>query len=48
MMPLTKSVSASVIAGLDRLAPTIAHSPLVRVRGSENQAIGGLFVSYGF
>ena len=48
LMPLTKSVSASVIAGLDRLAPTIAHSPLVRVRGSENQAIGGLFVSYGF
>jgi MipA family protein len=48
MVPWTKAVSFSVIAGFDRLAPLVANSPLVRVRGSENQALGGLFLSYGF
>ena len=48
MVPWTKAVSFSVIAGFDRLAPPVANSPLVRVRGSENQALGGLFFSYGF
>ncbi len=48
MVPWTKAVSFSVIAGFDRLAPPVANSPLVRVRGSENQALGGLFLSYGF
>ncbi|MFZ4858402.1 MAG: MipA/OmpV family protein [Desulfuromonadaceae bacterium] len=48
MVPWTKAVSISVIAGFDRLAPPVANSPLVRVRGSENQALGGLFLSYGF
>jgi outer membrane protein len=48
LMPLTKSVSVSLIAGYDRLAAPVANSPLVKERGSENQAIGGLFVSYGF
>ena len=48
MIPWTKAVSFSVIAGFDRLALPVANSPLVRVRGSENQALGGLFLSYGF
>lgn len=48
LIPLTKSVSVSVIAGFDRLARPAASSPLVRNRGTENQAIAGLFVSYGF
>ncbi len=48
LMPLTKSVSVSLIAGFDRLPSPVANSPLVKVRGAENQAIGGLFVSYGF
>ena len=48
LLPLTQSVSISVIAGFDRLASPVADSPLVSVRGSENQAVGGLFISYGF
>ncbi|MFZ4858407.1 MAG: MipA/OmpV family protein [Desulfuromonadaceae bacterium] len=47
-MPWTKTVSVSVIAGFDRLASPVADSPLVRTRGSENQFLGGLFLSYGF
>ena len=48
LYPLLKSVSVSIIAGFDRLAPPVANSPLVRIRGSSNQAIGGLLVSYEF
>ncbi len=45
---LTTSVSISAVAGFDRLAPTVANSPLIQVRGSENQAMGGVFVNYEF
>jgi outer membrane protein len=48
MVPWTKAVSISVIAGFDHLASPIADSPLVRIRGAENQAFGGMFLSYGF
>ncbi len=48
MVPLTKAVSVSIIAGLERLAPPVANSSLVRDRGSANQAMGGVIVSYGF
>jgi outer membrane protein len=48
LMPLSRAASLSVIAGYDRLAPPVTDSPLVRERGSANQAIGGLFFSYGF
>ncbi len=48
MVPWTKAVSFSVIAGFDRLASPVADSPLVRIRGAANQAFGGLFFSYGF
>ncbi len=47
-MSLTKSVYVSMIAGFERLGTPAAHSPLIRIRGSENQAMGGLSVSYGF
>lgn len=48
LYPLTKSVSVSFIAGFDRLAPLVADSPLVSIRGSANQAFWGLFASYEF
>ncbi len=48
LVPWTKAVSFSVIAGFDRLAPPVANSPLVHVRGAENQFLGGLLLSYGF
>lgn len=48
LLPLTGSVSASVFAAFDRLAPVVTASPLVSGRGSANQARAGLFVSYGF
>ena len=48
MVPWTQAVSVFIIAGFDRLAPPVADSPLVRVRGAENQAFGGLFLNYGF
>ena len=47
-MSLTKAVSLSLIAGLDQLGPPAAHSPLVRVRGTETQVMGGLFIGYKF
>ena len=48
LMKLTKTVSVSAIAAFERLAPVVVNSPLVRSRGSDNQALLGLFVSYGF
>jgi outer membrane protein len=48
LVPWTKAVSIFVIADFDRLAPPVADSPLVRVRGADNQFLGGLFLSYGF
>jgi outer membrane protein len=48
MFPLTKSVSISVIAAFDRLAPPVTSSPLIKSRGSQNQALSGLSVSYMF
>lgn len=48
LMSLTKSVSVSLIAGFDRLAAPVVNSPLVKERGSAHQAMGGLFVGYGF
>ena len=47
-LPLTKALSVSLLAGVDRLAPLVADSPLIRVRGAENQIMGGIFISYGF
>lgn len=47
-LPITKALSASLLLGIDRLAPPVADSPLIRERGAENQVTGGLFISYGF
>lgn len=48
IIPLTSddSWAAVVFAGYDRLAGDVADSPLVRLRGSEDQATIGVFVSY--
>jgi len=48
MMPITDSISASAFAGYDRLGEEAADSPLVRQRGSEDQFIVGLGLSYQF
>ncbi len=48
MTSLTKEISVSFIAIFDRLAPLVANSPLIRFRGTENQAMGGVFIGYGF
>ena len=48
MMPLTHGISLSLIGGYDRLAPVAADSPLVRIRGSADQAMGGVLVNYSF
>jgi len=48
MMPITDSMSASAFVGYDRLGEEAADSPLVRQRGSENQFILGLGLSYQF
>jgi outer membrane protein len=48
LLPVTKTISVSLFAGYDRLAPPVSNSPLVKVRGSENQAATGVTVNYGF
>ena len=47
-LPLTGSFSASLLLGFDRLAAPVADSPLIRVRGAENQVMGGFFLGYAF
>lgn len=48
IMPLDRDNrwTAVVFAGYDRLTGDVANSPLVQLRGSEDQATVGLFVSY--
>lgn len=48
MMPLTRSLAVTIIAGFDRLAHPVAASPLIKIHGTANQASGGLFVGYRF
>lgn len=48
LLSLTKSVAVSAIAGFDRLASNVADSPLIKVRGSANQAMIGLSLGYEF
>jgi len=45
---MTDSISISLITGFDRLASPVADSPLVQTRGSKNQAMCGLSISYLF
>lgn len=48
ILPLTRdnSISAVMIAGYDRLTGDVGDAPLVRLRGSRNQGVVGLFLSY--
>lgn len=48
MLPLMKSVSVSLIAGFERLAPPVTSSSLIQNRGSQNQAVSGLSITYEF
>ncbi len=48
IVPLSNHFSGSILAGYDRVASDAANSPLVRDRGSRNQATLGLGLSYRF
>jgi outer membrane protein len=48
LVPVSKSVSAIMLFGYDRLSGDAADSPLVRERGSANQATAGLGLIYHF
>lgn len=48
IVPISSNFSASLIGGFDRLAGDAAKSPLVRERGSRNQATVGLGLTYRF
>jgi outer membrane protein len=45
-LPVSDSVSVSAFGGYDRLGSEVADSPLIKERGSENQFVSGLSVSY--
>lgn len=47
-LPVSDSVSVSAFGGYDRLGSEVADSPLIKQRGSENQFVSGLSVSYQF
>lgn len=48
VLPVAPRTSLTLLFGYDRLAAVAARSPLVRERGSRNQAGIGLFASYEF
>lgn len=48
IVPFTDEWSAVVVAGYDRLEGDAADNPLVQLRGSEDQASLGVFLSYRF
>jgi MipA family protein len=48
IVPMIDNLSMVFFAGYDRLAGDAADSPLVRTRGSENQAAVGVSVGYEF
>lgn len=48
IFPVSDRVSGMVLAGYDRLADDAAHSPLVRDRGSRDQATVGFGLVYRF
>ena len=47
-IPVSDSVSVSAFGGYDRLGSEVADSPLIKQRGTENQFVSGLSVSYQF
>ena len=48
IIPLNDAWTAVVVAGYDRLEGDAADNPLVQLRGSEDQASIGVFLSYRF
>jgi outer membrane protein len=48
VVPLSRKFSVVVFGGVDRLSGDAADSPLVRQRGSVNQRVVGLTLSYSF
>ncbi|MDZ4786674.1 MAG: MipA/OmpV family protein [bacterium] len=48
ILPITDTMTATWIAGYERVAGDGGDSPLVQQRGSEDQAIVGMFFSYAF
>ncbi len=48
ILPITDTITATWIAGYDRIAGDAGDSPLAQQRGSENQAKVGVFLSYTF
>jgi outer membrane scaffolding protein for murein synthesis (MipA/OmpV family) len=48
ILPITYAVTATVLAGYDHIAGDAGNSPLVNERGSKNQALAGLILSYKF
>jgi outer membrane protein len=48
LVPLSKSLTATMLAGYDRLSGDAANSPLVKQRGSANQASVGMGLIYHF
>ena len=48
IVPFTDEWSAVIVAGYDRLEGDAADNPLVQLRGSEDQASIGVFLSYKF
>jgi outer membrane scaffolding protein for murein synthesis (MipA/OmpV family) len=48
MVPVNDSISTMFFVGYERVAGDAADSPLVQERGSENQAMAGLFVTFAF
>lgn len=46
IIPLTQDWTAVIVAGFDRLSGDAADNPLVQLRGSEDQASLGVFLSY--
>jgi outer membrane protein len=48
IVPIRKHLSATLLAGYDRLTGDAGSSPLVSERGSPNQGMFGVFLSYEF
>ncbi len=48
VVPVAPRTSVTLLFGYDRLAAAAARSPLIRERGSRNQAVVGLFATYEF
>jgi outer membrane scaffolding protein for murein synthesis (MipA/OmpV family) len=48
LMPLTDNVSVNLFTNFKRLSENASNSPLVKERGSKNQAFIGLATAYRF